>query len=248
MKSCSLLLSTLVVGLSSASSLSKNNRPLAHHSTRMSPRESQFLNCYDNTNSGGDAIAATDYIDDLRNYNMDNRISSCCFQGIWILYEDTNYNKNNLGGMNWWAFGDNYCSNVPPQFDNAASSLRFTGAPDDMRYDTLNMYFNDYFIGDEEFTYDDKPALNYDNRAKSIVVTGCNPWTLYEYDNYQGQAVCVFPSDTTKCDPGLYKDSQSLGYLAGKVSSVKRGCYANTKLLPNNHGTRSQENGASGFF
>merc|ERR1719397_1433759 len=198
-----------LVGLSAASSLSKNSRPLAHPGARMTPRASQALNCFDGANSGGNRVSATDYIDDLRNYNMDNRISSCCFQGIWILYQDSNYNGNNLGAANWWAFGDNYCSNVPSKFDNAASSLRFTGAPDDMRYDTLNMYFNDYFIGDEEFTYDDKPALNYDNRAKSVIVTGCHPWTLYQYDNYQGQAMCVYPSDTSSCNPGFYTTSQS---------------------------------------
>merc|ERR1711953_254466 len=65
-------------------------------------------------------------------------------------------------------------------FDNQASSLRFTGAPDDWKYDTLNLYFNDYFIGDEEFTYNDMTQLNYDNRAKSIVVTGCSSWTVYQ--------------------------------------------------------------------
>merc|ERR1712080_795039 len=56
------------------------------------------------------------------------------------------------------------------QFSNRASSLRFTGAPNDWNYDTINMYFNEYFIGDEEFTYTDAPVLNYPNRAQSIVV------------------------------------------------------------------------------
>merc|ERR1711890_134632 len=174
------LMCVALAGLTAASSLSKSSRPLAHPAARMTPRSSQALNCFDGANSGGNRVSATDYIDDLRNYNMDNRISSCCFQGIWILYEGYGYNNNNLGGMNWWAFGDNYCSNVPSKFDNAASSLRFTGAPDDMRYDTLNMYFNDYFIGDEEFTYDD----------------------------YQGPAICVFPGDPTKCHPGRFATSQ----------------------------------------
>merc|ERR1719315_106941 len=211
---------------------------------------SQSLTCFDYANQGGDQLDATNYIAGLFEYNMDNRISSCCFTGIWLLYADTNYNKRNPGAADWWAYGDNYCSNLPAQFDNQASSLRFTGAPDDMRYDTLNLYFNDYFIGDEEFTYVDKPALNYDNRAKSVIVTGCNPWTLYQYDNYQGNAMCVYPSDTSKCDPGFYTPSQSLGSLAGQVSSVRRGCYAKGKVLPDNHGmtARSTQNGASGFF
>merc|ERR1712080_736757 len=42
-------------------------------------------------------------------------------------------------------------------FDNRIGSCCFTGAPDDWNYDTINMYFNEYFIGDEEFTYNDTP-------------------------------------------------------------------------------------------
>ena len=31
------------------------------------------------------------------------------------------------------------------------------------------MYFNEYFNGDEEYSYVDKPQLNYDNRALSLI-------------------------------------------------------------------------------
>merc|ERR1711892_667883 len=43
---------------------------------------SQSLTCYDYSNGGGDSVNAIDYIPALRNYNMDNRIGSCCFTGI----------------------------------------------------------------------------------------------------------------------------------------------------------------------
>merc|ERR1711988_41061 len=124
---------------------------------------SQTLTCYDYSGGGGDSVRAIDYIPALRTYNFDNRIGSCCFTGTWILYGEENYNSYN------------------------------TGAPDDWKYDTLNIYFNDYFIGDEEFAYNDLTQLNYDNRARSIVVTGCSGWTIYQYNNYQGRAMCVFP-------------------------------------------------------
>ena len=39
-----------------------------------------------------------------------------------------------------WIYGDNYCTILPRQFFNSASSLRFTGAPDDMHFDTVNFY------------------------------------------------------------------------------------------------------------
>merc|ERR1712142_830863 len=75
---------------------------------------------------GGDRIRAIDYIPALRNYNFDNRIGSCCFTGTWLLYGEENYNSYNTGAANWWAYGDNYCLDVPAAFDNQASSLRFT--------------------------------------------------------------------------------------------------------------------------
>ena len=31
------------------------------------------------------------------------------------------------------------------------------------------MYFNEYFNGEEEYSYVDKPQLNYDNRALSLI-------------------------------------------------------------------------------
>merc|ERR1712071_233909 len=151
------------------------------------PGRVQVLDCYDNYQGSGAQFHADDYVPSLRNYGWDNRIGSCCFTGIWILYGEDDYNDYSTGAASWWAFGENNCMDVPSQFNNDASSLRFTGAPDDYLYDTLNIYFNDYFIGNEEFMYNDMPLLNYDNRARSIIVTGCSPWTLYRYDNYQGR-------------------------------------------------------------
>merc|ERR1711892_1498382 len=210
---------------------------------------SQSLTCYDYSNGGGDSVNAIDYIPALRNYNMDNRIGSCCFTGIWMLYAEEDYNGYSTGSPNWWAFGDNNCLDVPPQFANAASSLRFTGAPDDWKYDTLNFYFNDYFIGDEEFTYNSMPQLNYDNRARSLIVTGCDVWTLYTDRNYGGLSMCVYPADSSNYTPGLYPNSQTLGNLAGQISSARRGgCFAEKKVFPVNYGMRSFGNGTSGFF
>ena len=225
-----------------------------HNQTRGSSRaSSQTLTCYDYQGGSGDSVRAIDYIPALRNYNFDNRIGSCCFTGTWFLYAEESYNGYNTGSANWWAYGDNYCLDVPAAFDNQASSLRFTGAPDDWKYDTLNLYFNDYFIGDEEFTYNDMTQLNYDNRAKSIVVTGCSSWTVYQYNNYQGRAMCLFPSDSSQCTPGLYPTSASLGSLASDISSVRRGCYAKEKVYPVNYmggmerGSRGGS-GATGLF
>jgi hypothetical protein len=37
-----------------------------------------------------------DYAPNLGQYNFNNRASSCCFDGIWILYDEFDYNVNNF--------------------------------------------------------------------------------------------------------------------------------------------------------
>merc|ERR1711935_322284 len=228
-----------------------STRPNAQRYLKRSSRAtSQFVDCYEYSNLSGDRVRAIDYVPDLRNYNFDNRISSCCFTGIWLLYGEYTYNKYSTGSANWWAHGDNYCTDVPAQFMNAASSLRYTGAPDDWKFSTLNLYFNDYFIGDEEFMYQDMAYLNYDNQAMSIVVTGCQPWTIYADTSYRGYSMCVYPSDTSSCAPGLYTTSASLSGLGRQISSARKGCYSEVRVLPDNHANKmaNSAQGSSGFF
>jgi hypothetical protein len=202
----------------------------------------QFMDGYDYTNKGGDRVRAIDYIPLLQDYSFDNRVTSVCVTGIWLMYADANYNINNPGAASYWVYGDNYCTDVPTGFNNQASSLRYTGAPDNWKADTLNIYLNEYFAGGEEYTYVDQPQLNYDNQAQSIVVTGCTAWTLYSDSNYRGSCMCVYPSDTSSCFPGLYTNVQSLGSLARSVSSVRRGCYCGSKkVFPDNYNSKSQQ-------
>eukprot|EP00092_Neocalanus_flemingeri_P034599 GFUD01037634.1.p1 GENE.GFUD01037634.1~~GFUD01037634.1.p1 ORF type:complete len:267 (+),score=20.63 GFUD01037634.1:80-880(+) len=218
------------------------------NSVESNVKTSHALNCYDGSAGKGNLLKATDYIPALRMYGFEDRIRSCCFTGIWILYAKENYNKLSPSSANWWAYGDNYCTNVPAGFGNKASSMRFTGAPDDWKYDTLNLYFENFFIGSEEYMYNDKTSLRNDNRAKSIIVTGCSAWTLYQYDNYQGEAVCVFPSHIANCNPGFYSSSQQLGVLAGQVSSVRRGCFSQQKAYPENNGIMAPQNVSNWIF
>merc|ERR1711973_464621 len=243
-------MNTLVVLTLLTSSALAKDLYLGKHKARLSDSKAtnQFMDCYDYANQGGDRLRAIDYMPDLSGYNFDNKISYCCITGVWILYADRDYNTNNLGSANWWVYGDNYCTNVPNGFDNQASSLRYTGAPDAWTADTLNLYLNDFFIGGEEYTYADLPQLNYNDQTKSIIVTGCSGWTLYTDSNYKGSCKCVWPSDTNKCFPGFYKDQQSLGFMANSISSTRRGCFCGTSIYPDNHDTQSLDGGASGFF
>jgi len=207
-----------------------------------SPKRSRLaasITCFDQAGFQGDRLVADEYLPSLG--AMDNRIGSCCFTGIWILYAEQVYNTFNPGSANWFGYGNNACFGAGA-FNNEASSLRYTGAPDDMFHDTVNMYFNEYFNGDEEYSYVDKPQLNYDNQALSLIVTGCSFWTLYQDRYYQGNAVCVGPANQVSCEPGFYSTRSSLSGIAGDISSLRRGCYSKRWLLPDNYNHMGRNN------
>merc|ERR1712037_322643 len=96
----------------------------------------QRLQCWDRTSQNGDSVIATDYMPYISDHNMDNRIESCVFNGIWVLYGDEVYNGGNPLAHNFWAFGENYPTDMPTNFKNEASSLRYVGHPSDMYKDS----------------------------------------------------------------------------------------------------------------
>merc|ERR1712133_267351 len=180
----------------------------------------QRLQCWDRTGQQGDSVIATDYMPYISYHNMDN---------------------------NFWAYGENYPTDMPTNFRNEASSLRYVGHPQDMYKDSINMYFNEYFMGDEEFAYQNSPVLNYDNRAQSIIVTGDQWWTIYESANYGGYKACLAPGQDTM--PAFYSTMGSLHSLANDISSVAIGCYAKDKFYPDALNVTSRSaHGARGFF
>ena len=193
----------------------------------------QRIQCYDRTSQQGDSVIATDYMPYISAHNMNNRIESCCFSGIWILYGDEVYNGQNTQAHNFWAYGENYCTDMPQPFLNEASSLRYTGHPQDMFMDSINLYFNEYFMGDEEFAYNDSPVLNYDNRARSIIITGSSWWTIYEYSNYGGYKACLAPGSSG--NPAFYGTASNLQQLSSDISSIAKGCFAKDIIYPDNY-------------
>ena len=62
--------------------------------------------------------------------------------------------------------GDWFCANLKgiKTFENQASSLRFTGAPDGFKYDSINFYEFDSFMGFEQYSYGDLSSLNRPDR------------------------------------------------------------------------------------
>jgi len=105
-----------------------------------------------------------------------------------------------------------------------------TGAPDGYKYDTFNTYQGEFYQGAEQYFYRDAATVHVDNFGQSLVVTGCNPWTAYEYNNFRGRGVCFYPADQMRCSPGFYRNAQLLGGMSNRISSVRKGCYSNVKV------------------
>ena len=78
------------------------NRPRYHNATTDVQPESemdQYIYCYDGPNCAGIRIQINlDPVPDLgaSPYYFDNRIQSCLYNGIYILYDGRNYNMDNL--------------------------------------------------------------------------------------------------------------------------------------------------------
>ena len=52
--------------------------------------------------------------------------------------------------------------------------IRYTGAPDGYKFDTLNFYHQINFSGREEYTYNDKDNMVFPDNVNSMVLTGKN--------------------------------------------------------------------------
>ena len=63
-----------------------------------------------------------------------------------------------------------------------------------------------------------------------MILTGCQPWTLYNETQYEGDAFCLFPSDVDNCYPNFYETPQDLNGLANNIKSVRQGCFSSNTL------------------
>ena len=176
----------------------------------------QQLECYD---GAGLSTVFPDAITDLGKYGWEDRITSCCVTGTWILYAGTEYNsqEQDQGQPVYWTYGDHTCLDLPDQFKNQASSLRYAGSRADWCFPSINLYSGPYFSGSSDWFFKDTPSLGLVVAVQSLIVSGDGAWTLYEGENYEGLSVCVFPSSEGACLPQVYFDYFIIG-------SIKKGC------------------------
>ncbi|QQP54255.1 Gamma-crystallin A [Caligus rogercresseyi] len=195
---------------------------------------------YTSPNYSGYNREFRDYIEALSTYNLDNSIQSAVVSGIWLFYEDTQYNSRDFGGSSFFGWGQNLRIPTFHELNRVFSSLRYSGVGENMIESTINFYDGAGFMGREQFYYGDSSYLNYDNFGKSIIITGCEPWTLYEDKHFRGDHICLYPGSTSSCAPGFFiepKDfgyfsnrvslkPKDFGYFSNRVSSVRRGCFS----------------------
>ena len=72
-----------------ASSIAENEIEVGEYGTK------QTVKCYDQFNGYGNSLTLKYPVSDLWTYNWDNKISSCCFTGFWLMYEYRDYNQFN---------------------------------------------------------------------------------------------------------------------------------------------------------
>merc|ERR1719367_2035036 len=87
---------------------------------------SQKMKCFDMNEYNEKGLNATDYIKEIQ---FHKKISYCRVSGIWILYDEDNYE----GSASFWMYGYQNLVVIPAEFENKVRSLRFPGAPDDWK-------------------------------------------------------------------------------------------------------------------
>ena len=149
----------------------------------------QNLTLYDGTYLSGSSVTLKDYVPDM-GATISNRASSALYNGVWLLYDYTNYDSSN--GM-FYFWGDDYRIDDYGlyNFNDKASSGKYSGDPINYRIDSINMYQTDGFGGVEQYYYTTTPLFAYDNMAASIITTGYGDWTIYENSDFTGRSFCL---------------------------------------------------------
>ncbi|CAB4067391.1 unnamed protein product [Lepeophtheirus salmonis] len=152
------------------------------------------IKLYSETNLRGISKDIYSYEEDMQLIGFNNKAKSAIVNGIWLLYEETNFNRG--------------------------------------KYNKMSHPFGPGFMGIEQYVYKDAPKLKYDNFGKSIIISGCKPWTLYEKANFGGKRICVYPASlTSPCKPGFFETPTAFGNFGNVVSSARLGCFSKSSFV-----------------
>ncbi|KAK8749092.1 hypothetical protein OTU49_015669 [Cherax quadricarinatus] len=180
----------------------------------------------------GDYLDVTDYVPDLLAANFDNVIESVQQTGMWMYYENTDYNLQS--GRVYWVHGIDIAVNFPSDYIDMCSSLRFAGSPYYVNEDSWTVYEGTAFSGSEYYgNYDSATFENLAGKVSSLILTGVSPWTIYSRENFLGESLCVFPNtdhdtgaDGSVLDFGIFPDMSALNISDNSIYSVQKGCWS----------------------
>jgi len=160
----------------------------------------------------------------LGSQGWDNRAESGCVNGIWLFYDQPNFNQGIDTTMEYVFGPANDCVNFAT-LGNRLTSMRFAGEPADYRADSITFYETTYFQGAEEYTVNPLPQLNLSGRIRSLIVTGNSPWTVYSSSSYLGDSICVYPPRPGSYEPAFVSDTRQINAPWGSIRSVQKGCW-----------------------
>ncbi|XP_037798371.1 uncharacterized protein LOC119593494 [Penaeus monodon] len=174
----------------------------------------------------------TDYVPNLLTSNFDNAISSVYQTGMWLYYENVEYNQ--ASGRVYWVHGIEISVDFPQEYSNMCSSLKFVGSPDYMNVDTWTVFEGPIFTGSEYYGEADAANLgSLTDQGSSIILTGTSPWTFYDGNSWTGSSLCLYPNtdqDTGSqgqvLNYGIYPDVKDLGITDNTIGSVRKGCWS----------------------
>ncbi|RXG70963.1 hypothetical protein Avbf_10550 [Armadillidium vulgare] len=148
---------------------------------------------------------------------FDNAIYSVLQTGMWIYYENINYNSN-LAGQVYWVHGVDISVDFPSEVDGVTSSLKYAGNRYVLNEDSYTIYSGEFYTGDEFYGNVDTASLSsLTDQGSSIILTGLSDWTFYTEYDFGGYAYCFSPS--TDQDVGLDGTVLNFGFY-GSLSSA----------------------------
>lgn len=197
-----------------------------------------FTRVYSQPNYSGNYLDVYDYVPDLFNTGIDDDIDSVYQSGMWMYYENNNYNEG--AGRVYFVHGIEISVNFPFDSSNMVSSIRYAGSGESPNDDTWTVFAGQYFTGSEYYGVTDSASLDYlDLDTSSIIVTGLSPWTLYSGLSWSGDSICVYPDTDHDVGPqgdrldfGIFPDITSFGIPDNSVRSVRKGCWSDNIAKP----------------
>ncbi|XP_047502383.1 gamma-crystallin N-like [Penaeus chinensis] len=213
--------------------------------------------CWADQNQHGEWFDFNEFFHNLADIHFDNTIESVRETGMWMYYEHADYNTHQAG-LVFWASGIDFSGNVPAQYANMATSLRYAGSPYSLDDETWNVYSGEAFTGDALWGYEDAASLgSLGDDVSSIIIVGQSAWTFYDGRDFHGtNSVCLRPnfkfgrdSDGRSLHVGIFPTPAHFQISDNNIESVRKGCWSENVVYGESVRTNSSSpSGACGFL